>query len=405
MTARSFATLGPLVKRTSVRVALVVATLVTLGCLVAPLLAVHGVESALVLGLVLPPVLAAMSARIAMSSKSAPLTVIVNDVATAITLVLAVPFFGFLLGAVRASWCAPVEGLAFFVLGPVLGSALAGAVGMFFGLAIARPRIATLLAVLTPIVVALLGLGRFYSTPAIFAYSHFVGYFPGSLYDPDIAIEARYVTFRILTLLWIASVALFVRAGFDSGALRWRSVRERPRGAALAVLLLVVASLGEVYGDELGHRSTAASMTRALGASLRGERCTVVVPHELPREVAERLRDDCDFRIWQAEHVLGLTHPGRITAYFFRSEEEKRQQMGASGTYIAKPWRDEVYLQLAADPHPVQQGLQGDGVWLDAQEVVNRLQLAVQGIGQFVLAIAGPVAEPGERPGDHVGSH
>lgn len=366
--------LRSLLKKASVRVALAVAAVVTIGCLVSPLLAIHGVESALVLGLVLPPFASAMSARIAIGGRGSPLREIARDVASSNALVLAVPFVGLLLGAFRAQWCAPLEGLAFFLLGPALGIVLAAVVGTLVGLAVERPRLATTVAVLVPIFVALLGLLRFYSTPAIFAYSHFVGYFPGSLYDPDIAIEGRYLTFRALTLLWIACAALLVWAGLDSGALRARALRARPFWTSVALSLAVFASLGEVFGPELGHRSTAASMTEALGSSLRGERCTVVVPHELSREVAERLRDDCDFRIWQAEHVLGLTHPGRITAFFFRSEEEKRQQMGASGTYIAKPWRDEVYLQLGTDPHPVL-----------FHELVHAV-LSATGVGPFRIA-------------------
>jgi hypothetical protein len=353
MTGAIGSQLRPLVKRTSVRVALGAAALTSVACLLSPLLAVHGVESALVLGLVLPPFTSAMSARVAIAARGRPLRDLAIELAWANLLVLAVPLALLVIGALRARWCAPVEGLAFFFLGPVLGVALAAMTGTLAGVAITRPRLATTVATLTPIVVALLGLARFYSTPAIFAYSHFVGYFPGSLYDPDVAIEGRYLTFRALTLLWIASGALFVWAGFDVDAFRARALRARPLTTALASILVIAAVLGEVAGPELGHRSTAASMTTALGASLEGERCTVVVPHELPRQVAERLRDDCDFRVWQAEHVLGLTHPDRITAFFFRTEEEKRRQMGASGTYIAKPWRDEVYLQLATDPHPV----------------------------------------------------
>ncbi len=345
--------LRSLLSKTSVRVALGVASLVTIACLFSPLLAVHGVESALVVGLVLPPFTAAMSARLAIGARDGTLRQIARDVAAANLLVLAVPFVGLVLGAARARWCAPLEGLAFFALGPVLGLALAGVVGTLIGLAVPRPRLATVLAALAPVGVALLGLLRFYSTPAIFAYSHFVGYFPGSLYDPDIAIESRYLTFRVITIAWIVSASCLVRAGFDTGRIRSRALAARPFLAACAVALALLASAGEIYGPELGHRSTAASMTAALGTSLRGERCTVVVPHELPLEIAERLRDDCDFRIWQTEHIVGITHPARITAFFFRSEEEKRQQMGASGTYIAKPWRDEVYLQLGSDPHPV----------------------------------------------------
>jgi hypothetical protein len=55
----------------------------------------------------------------------------------------------------------------------------------------------------------------------------------------------------------------------------------------------------------------------------------------------------------RAEAVLGVTQRARVTAFFFRDTSEKRRLMGASNTYIAKPWRNEVYLQLGGWPHPV----------------------------------------------------
>ena len=42
-----------------------------------------------------------------------------------------------------------------------------------------------------------------------------------------------------------------------------------------------------------------------------------------------------------------------MTAFFFRDAADKKRLMGAGDTYIAKPWRREVYLQVAAYPHPV----------------------------------------------------
>ena len=44
---------------------------------------------------------------------------------------------------------------------------------------------------------------------------------------------------------------------------------------------------------------------------------------------------------------------GRVTAYLFRNSADKRRLMGAGDTFIAKPWRREVYLQAAGYPHPV----------------------------------------------------
>jgi hypothetical protein len=78
-----------------------------------------------------------------------------------------------------------------------------------------------------------------------------------------------------------------------------------------------------------------------------------VVPRELNIAEARRLRDDCEFRVDQMERTIGVHQRQRVTAFFFRSPDEKRALMGAATTYIAKPWRNEVYLQLAAWPHPV----------------------------------------------------
>jgi hypothetical protein len=337
----------------SVRLALLAALITSLVLWISPLTAIHGVESALVLGLVLPLFVAPMGARIALAREEHSLWHVGLVVLRASSLVLAVPLVVLSLGALRARWCTPLEGLAFFALGPGIGVLLSAIMGASIGLALPRPRLATTLAVLAPIALALVGLARFYTTPAIFAYSHFVGYFAGSLYDPDVAIESAYVSFRALSIVWGLGLVLGLRALDHGHRLSLAGARQRPLTAVLALALFAAGIAGEAYGPELGHRSTSESIRQALGASLRGERCTVIVPRELPREQAERLRDDCDFRIDRVEHVLGVTHPGRITAFFFRSTDEKRRLMGASNTYIAKPWRDEVYLQLGADPHPV----------------------------------------------------
>ena len=42
-----------------------------------------------------------------------------------------------------------------------------------------------------------------------------------------------------------------------------------------------------------------------------------------------------------------------MTAFLFANEAEKGRLMGASSTYIAKPWRREIYVQFAPYPHPV----------------------------------------------------
>jgi tetratricopeptide (TPR) repeat protein len=70
-------------------------------------------------------------------------------------------------------------------------------------------------------------------------------------------------------------------------------------------------------------------------------------------EEARLFARDCDEELPSIERYFEVPPTGRITAYLFRSSAEKRRLMGAGDTFIAKPWRHEVYLQAAGYPHPV----------------------------------------------------
>jgi tetratricopeptide (TPR) repeat protein len=382
---------GPVLGRASVRLALAAGAVLALAfALISPLIGIPGPESALVLGLVLPPFVGAAGARIAIAARSTGLLRSGELLERAVWVAsgaIGVPTAILALNGLRAPWCAPLEGLAFMVLGPGIGVLLASVIGVALGTLVAKPRAATALAVMVPIVSALASASLLFTTPAIYAYGHFFGYFPGTLYDPDIAIEAPYLTFRALTAAQIGGFVALVLAGVDPHTARLSRTRARRGFGALAIAAAFfgAAMIGELRATDLGHRSTSESIRERLGSILAGRHCDVIVPRELPRERAERLRDDCDYRVARASSALGLEQRARVTAFFFRSTDEKRQLMGASSTYIAKPWRNEVYLQLQGWPHPVL-----------AHEIVH-VVVGQTGVGPFRISgeLGGWLPSPG----------
>jgi len=343
----------------STRAALITASVVALGLCLSPLLGAPGIESAVVFGLLLPPFAGAIGARIVDALRKEereiePAEVLADATSGAVILALA-PLGILLLNTLRNPVCAPLEGVGFYALGPFFSAVLSAAVGVLCGAAIPRPRLATTVAALAPIVLALVELWGFYATPAIFAYGHLFGYFPGTIYDPDITLTPTYVSFRGLSLVWLLALWGAFTAAWSPKAARLDTltVGRRWRLGLTAAGLALAGVFGMAYGPELGHRSTAESIAEALGGRTEGERCVLVHPAEMSRADAARLARDCDFRVRQIEQVMGVRQPAPITAYFFRSADEKRALMGASNTYIAKPWRREVYLQVREWPHPV----------------------------------------------------
>jgi hypothetical protein len=199
------------------------------------------------------------------------------------------------------------------------------------------------------------GLYDFYATPAVYAYGHFFGYFPGSLYDELVELPVPLLTLRLITAAACVGLSCLLAGHYDPATRRLR-LRSQPKSNATHALLALSALsvlLGYANGEALGHRTSVAYIAEVLGGRELTRRCELLLPRELRRSKRQRIAADCDFRVRQLERWIGVRQPGRVRVLVFRSADEKRRLMGAADTNIAKPWRREIYLQDDSWPHPV----------------------------------------------------
>jgi tetratricopeptide (TPR) repeat protein len=187
----------------------------------------------------------------------------------------------------------------------------------------------------------------------VFGFDPFVGYFAGPLYDTVVDPGVRLISYRLgslASLLFVFAAAFHVRT-VEAGRFRfvWRG---RPGLVAAAALALGVSFAITLGGARLGHWSTASSIRAALGRELTLGRCEVAYSAGVPKADAERVARECGGHLLEVERYLGARGPERVTVYLFASDAEKGALMGATHTYIAKPWRAEVYVQAAGFPHP-----------------------------------------------------
>lgn len=256
--------------------------------------------------------------------------------------------------AAFAPACGPSQGALYWLLVALPGASLAGLVGLALGALAHRRGRATLLAALLVPAFILWSVARFYVTPTIFAYDPFFGFYPGAFYDESIPLGLALVTYRLGTLGWIVALASALVATWTPTAKLSRvALRERWPAAALAVVGAAVGAGVWFAGPSLGHRHSARDIADTLGAVAWSRRCAVAYDRSIDARQARLTARDCDVRVAQLEAFYGVRVPRRITVFLFASAAQKQSLMGAADTYIAKPWRSEVYLQYAAFPHPV----------------------------------------------------
>jgi tetratricopeptide (TPR) repeat protein len=323
-----------------------------------PLFGGPGYESSLGAGILLGFVVTVTTAlgTLALPDQTPAIDVLSRGLSTGALLALAAWLTTFAHG-LRVGYCDALAGSESFALGPGVGALVGGAWGALAG-EIARgrrrPRLsATLLAIAGPLGSISFSVGRFYTSPMIFAYDPFVGFFSGTVYDTVIDHSGllSYRAGSAATLIAAIVVALHLERR-PGGALRPTWI-QRPAIAVLGIVAASASVLANAFGSHLGHWQTSATIAAALGGRIEGARCSVVYPRTLRQEDVERLAKDCDAHVAVLERWFGAPGPARITVFLFESSAQKGALMGAADTYIAKPWRREIYIQAAPYPHPV----------------------------------------------------
>ena len=318
-----------------------------LGVGFAPLFAGPGYESALAAGLLVPSAAAASAAWRASTTTSSRLAAVGDGVARGAALA-ALAWATTLAHGLRASFCSIGGGTLLFALGPLAGALLAGASGAALGVAsrgTKRPaRTATALALALPALSIAIGFARFFTSPMVFGFDPFVGYFSGALYDTVVDGVDRLATYRLGTLATLVALAAFA-AHRDRARIGWP--------LAIAALAGCASLVHVALGSRLGHFQTTASIRAELGGEAVGVRCEVVHARTLREEDVRLFVRDCDADVEAVAAWMGVTPPTRVTAFLFADAAQKRRLMGAADVYIAKPWRREVYVQAAGYPHPV----------------------------------------------------
>lgn len=323
-------------------------------------------EAAALLAAVLAPLVGVPAARLELARPApSPLSAWAGS-----SLVVAGLTALFLAGAlVRAALgpCAVIGPAAAFLPLLALPSALLGAALAVAVAFVARGRRAAAgaLYALAALVALAVSLYAAYRGPAAFVFDPLLGAWPGPIYDEALVPDLRAVLFRgaaAAEAIAVAAVAeAFARAGrAPRGPQTTRRLRRRDQisRSAAGPLLAVLVAAGTVVSARAaleafrlsGSRS---AVSRALGGRSEGPRCTLVFPVEKSAASVEALLRDCEFHLADVARALDVRPPARVTVYVYRSAEEKRRLVGASGTEYAKPWLRELHLVDAPLPHPL----------------------------------------------------
>jgi hypothetical protein len=267
---------------------------------------------------------------------------------------------------VRGIWVPTCDwwfGVKAWLLMPAMTGALGGVLGLAIGLAVgvrerARrlPHRSTVLALLVLPVLAVFGLWRFYGAPPVFTYNPIVGYFPGNLYDENVRLGAALLWARVEQLLWLGAILAAVAVWLDVPAMRMtrapRPVGRRWRPLVVLVACALPAMVMHLRGGALGYNVDASDIEDVLDGRI--ETAHFVIHYARTPEIEKDIKliaEDHELRYAEVVAQLGVAPAGKLESFYFRDRDQKGRWMGARDVEMAKPWRQEIYLDHRPFPH------------------------------------------------------
>ncbi|HEU5055454.1 MAG TPA: hypothetical protein VFU21_02970, partial [Kofleriaceae bacterium] len=200
---------------------------------------------------------------------------------------------------------------------------------------------------------------RFYDAPPVFSYSPLAGYWSGNLYDENIQLGEPLFWSRAHQLTGLLAALALCAALVDVPSARLRLWGRRPAGVRFELSLCLAALFAAVTirasAGELGFSLGADDVTGALPGRRETAHFVIHYPPggEIERDIAF-IAEDHEFRLAQLVRALGVPPPtNKIDSFYFQSADQKQALMGARNVYMAKPWREEIYLHHASFPHQV----------------------------------------------------
>jgi hypothetical protein len=267
-------------------------------------------------------------------------------------LLLLIPLAVLSANALLVKNCAWWEGLAFYLLLPVISVWFAAALGLFCAVHYRHGRLIFFGVMIVSFLYSLL-LG--YATPAIFSYNVFYGYFPGLSYDEVLGISLPLILFRLLTvglgalLAWLAILLVRSSKATDTTWQKGRALLRTlftPAWRVVTVSAALVLLVLWIFRCEMGWESTAGYLQSQLGDRYDTPHVTLYYPSSaLSPAAIRRIAGDHEFRLAQLGRDFGVPVP-HVESYLYPDAATKQRLIGAGNTNIAKPWSGQVHFAL-----------------------------------------------------------
>ncbi|UCH65230.1 MAG: hypothetical protein JSW63_11595 [Ignavibacterium sp.] len=247
---------------------------------------------------------------------------------------LLLPFCISIINSIIHGFCSFWDGLLFYIvitLPSILIGAALGAGSVFL-----MNRFHVVLVLILYIGILFIIAFEIYFNPQVYVYNPILGFFPGTIYDEGIEFTAKLILYRICNTIFFGFV-FFVSV---------RQLYNKKRKSALLIVFISLLTAGVFYflSPFLGYSTTAGSLTKALGKTIKTKNFIIHYDKRLDNNKMKMLALNHEYYYYVLKEFFETETDDKIVSYIFYDNDQKKELFGSKYADVAKPWLNQIYI-------------------------------------------------------------
>ncbi len=188
--------------------------------------------------------------------------------------------------------------------------------------------------ILVFLIILLLPVFDIYFYQQVYFYNPIVGYFPGTIYDEDIAISSLLIYYRILNLIYFSGVLLIIQKS------KRLIILNKAFFISAVALVSIFFGLSKPF---LGFATNESVITSELNNKVETEHFVIHYSSSISKVKLVNLILHHEYYFNSINDEVGYSPERKIESFIFDSNEQKRRLFGVGRADVAKPWLYQLY--------------------------------------------------------------
>ena len=249
--------------------------------------------------------------------------------------VLAVVLIPLIVGSFSSlfnSRCPIKDGLAFYIAIALPSYALGIIIGFLSSLV--SKKYNRLIFVSVAVLLLLTSLLELYFYPQVYFYNPVFGFFPGTIYDEDVAVNMKLIWFQLFNLILYGLGLLLLR----------KKIYLKMKKVVIVFGLLLLITLSFVLKPLLGFATTDSRLHDELQTKISTDHFEIFLGDSAKNSEYEFIGLLHEYYYEQVTNRLDVTETPKIVSYIFNDKHQKRELFGAGNADVSKPWMNKIFL-------------------------------------------------------------